>query len=197
MKGPVFLQGILAALGLLPIGAQTKIYIDPGHGGADFGAVNATHGTHEANRVLVTGPGIAAVVGRGYQGQDRGWSLERPDVPQHGYLHSIGFALRGRKLLRRGSFPFSPPERLQSDRQRDGDVLAERHRFRGSTSRFGPGGSPQGVGTGQPGEQNGRLFGPEEFGDAGRSHRNGIHRLHPGSRLLRPRTKSARTTRSI
>ena len=48
---------LMLALSLAPscAEAQTKIYIDPGHGGADFGAVNATHGTREANRVLVTG----------------------------------------------------------------------------------------------------------------------------------------------
>ncbi|MGF1574006.1 MAG: N-acetylmuramoyl-L-alanine amidase, partial [Sumerlaeia bacterium] len=35
--------------------AQTKIYIDPGHGGSDPGAVNSTFGTQEAARVLYTG----------------------------------------------------------------------------------------------------------------------------------------------
>lgn len=56
MKRPNIAMLVLA-LSLAPswAEAQTKIYIDPGHGGADFGAVNATHGTREANRVLVTG----------------------------------------------------------------------------------------------------------------------------------------------
>tara|TARA_R110002096_G_scaffold16106_28_gene55176 strand:- start:7737 stop:9260 length:1524 start_codon:yes stop_codon:yes gene_type:complete len=34
--------------------AQTKIYIDPGHGGTDPGAVNSSNGTKEADRVLFT-----------------------------------------------------------------------------------------------------------------------------------------------
>ncbi|MEO0447188.1 MAG: N-acetylmuramoyl-L-alanine amidase, partial [Verrucomicrobiota bacterium] len=34
---------------------QTKIYIDPGHGGTDSGAVNSSFGTKEADRVLYTG----------------------------------------------------------------------------------------------------------------------------------------------
>jgi N-acetylmuramoyl-L-alanine amidase len=38
-----------------PVFAQKKIYIDPGHGGADFGAVNPSRGTREAARVLFTG----------------------------------------------------------------------------------------------------------------------------------------------
>jgi len=49
----------LAAAGLLALPlasqAQTKIYIDPGHGGSDPGAVNSTFGTEEADRVLYTG----------------------------------------------------------------------------------------------------------------------------------------------
>lgn len=47
------LLGILLLPG--PVTAQHRIYIDPGHGGADFGAVNSTHGTREADRVLLTG----------------------------------------------------------------------------------------------------------------------------------------------
>jgi len=49
----------IAAAGLLALPltsqAQTKIYIDPGHGGSDPGAVNSTFGTEEADRVLYTG----------------------------------------------------------------------------------------------------------------------------------------------
>lgn len=48
-----------AAAGLLLVPfigqAQTKIYIDPGHGGSDPGAVNSSFGTQEAARVLYTG----------------------------------------------------------------------------------------------------------------------------------------------
>lgn len=42
---------------LLPVAApaQERIYIDPGHGGSDPGAVHARQGTREADRVLVTG----------------------------------------------------------------------------------------------------------------------------------------------
>lgn len=36
------------------LAAQTKIYIDPGHGGNDPGAVNSTFGTQEDDRVLFT-----------------------------------------------------------------------------------------------------------------------------------------------
>ncbi len=39
---------------LASVSAQTKVYIDPGHGGSDPGAVNQTHGTKEADRVLFT-----------------------------------------------------------------------------------------------------------------------------------------------
>lgn len=53
------LRMALIASGLLafPLAAtaQTKIYIDPGHGGSDPGAVNSTFGTQEAARVLYTG----------------------------------------------------------------------------------------------------------------------------------------------
>jgi len=38
-----------------PLMAQIKIYIDPGHGGSDPGAVNDTFGTQEADRNLFTG----------------------------------------------------------------------------------------------------------------------------------------------
>lgn len=60
MKATTILQtGILALAfaAALPAlaGAQTKIYIDPGHGGSDPGAVNSTFGTQEAARVLYTG----------------------------------------------------------------------------------------------------------------------------------------------
>lgn len=39
----------------MPLVGQTKIYIDPGHGGTDPGAVNDTFGTQEADRNLFTG----------------------------------------------------------------------------------------------------------------------------------------------
>ncbi len=56
---PSLLRRLGVILGLLlPPGwafAQHRIYIDPGHGGADVGAVNSTHGTREADRVLLTG----------------------------------------------------------------------------------------------------------------------------------------------
>ncbi|MEQ8818975.1 MAG: N-acetylmuramoyl-L-alanine amidase [Sumerlaeia bacterium] len=49
-------SAIALALGLSAnsADAQTKIYIDPGHGGSDPGAVNGTYGTEEADRVLYT-----------------------------------------------------------------------------------------------------------------------------------------------
>lgn len=48
---------VAAGLLALPLAsqAQTKIYIDPGHGGSDPGAVNSSFGTQEAARVLYTG----------------------------------------------------------------------------------------------------------------------------------------------
>ncbi|MDX1972139.1 MAG: N-acetylmuramoyl-L-alanine amidase [Candidatus Sumerlaeia bacterium] len=57
MKRNILVLG-LAFLGYaLKAEAQTtrKIYIDPGHGGTDAGAVNDTFGTREADRVLFTG----------------------------------------------------------------------------------------------------------------------------------------------
>ncbi|MDX1971134.1 MAG: N-acetylmuramoyl-L-alanine amidase [Candidatus Sumerlaeia bacterium] len=55
----LFKAGLLAgAIALATPGlssAQTKVYIDPGHGGSDPGAVNSTFGTQEAARVLYTG----------------------------------------------------------------------------------------------------------------------------------------------
>ena len=45
-----------AAAMSLPVAADAaKIYIDPGHGGSDPGAVNSSFGTEEADRVLYTG----------------------------------------------------------------------------------------------------------------------------------------------
>jgi N-acetylmuramoyl-L-alanine amidase len=57
---PALLASALLASALLAVAPATraqaplKIYLDPGHGGSDPGAVNSTHGTKEAARVLVT-----------------------------------------------------------------------------------------------------------------------------------------------
>jgi N-acetylmuramoyl-L-alanine amidase len=55
MKSLLRLLLVAVFSGASSLQAQTKIYIDPGHGGADLGAVNSAHGTHEADRVLLTG----------------------------------------------------------------------------------------------------------------------------------------------
>lgn len=59
MLNSKFIGSVLAAATILALPlagqAQTKIYIDPGHGGSDPGAVNSSFGTQEAARVLYTG----------------------------------------------------------------------------------------------------------------------------------------------